>query len=87
MNEININDEVRSFDFDSRDLEGEAACFVEGIVTDLTHFAGCYRYDIQVTRRVYAGEEVEVKEGERVLHKFNGAPTPQRWAASGVEQA
>jgi hypothetical protein len=34
---IEINDTVRSFDFDMhRDLTGERACYIEGIVTGFT---------------------------------------------------
>jgi len=85
-NDISINDTVRSFDFDRHDLEGGAACFVEGIVTAFTQHEGCTRYDIQVTRRVFGGEEKEVEDGERVLPPLNSTPTTMGRICNGVEK-
>ena len=74
--QININDTVRSFDFHmNRDLEGERACYVEGVVEGFREVEGCTRYDIKVTRAVFGGEEVEVEEGARVFPPLNGTPT------------
>lgn len=74
--QIRINDTVRSFDFSmNRDLEGDRACYIEGVVEGFKDLEGCTRYDIRVTRAVFGGEEVEVEEGERVFPPLNGTPT------------
>jgi hypothetical protein len=60
---IQVGNRVRSFDFVQgdfgRDLEGERACYVEGIVEGFKKLEGCERYVIRVERKVWAGEEVE----------------------------
>ena len=66
---IRVGDCVRSFDFalggplpDLRDLTGPEACYAEGVVTAIGRFrdvdATCDRYQIRVSRRVVAGEEL-----------------------------
>lgn len=83
--QIRINDTVRSFDFSmNRDLEGERACYVEGVVEGFKELEGCTRYDIRVTRAVFGGEEVEVEEGERVFPPLNGTPTTLGRITDGV---
>lgn len=57
MDEINVGDSVRSFDFDSHDLTGDRACYVEGVVEAIVKMEGCDRYAIRMTRRVFAGVE------------------------------
>ena len=69
---INLYDHVRSFDFpqfgDHRALEGEHACYAEGVVVAIVKrgevfpqaggaFHDCDRYAIKVTRKVFRGEE------------------------------
>ena len=57
---IEPGDQVRSFDFDlSHELEGDQACYVEGVVTGIQRIRGCNRYMIVVEKRVFAGEEVD----------------------------
>ena len=70
---IKVGDRVRSFDFDSRDLEGEAACYIEGTVLGIGDFGfqDCKRYEIQVEREVFAGEVKEVAD-ERRYPPVNG---------------
>ena len=83
--QININDTVRSFDFHMhRELEGETACYVEGVVEGFREVEGCTRYDIKVTRAVFGGEEVEVEEGERVFPPLNGTRTTMGRVMDGV---
>ena len=67
---LNVGERVRSFDFDSRALEGKSACFVEGVIEGIGKFEDgldCERYKIKVDRQVYAGEELV---GERSLVGF-----------------
>lgn len=63
-----IGDMVRSFDFPmayitrgemlGTDLEGDRANFIEGRLKDYgTIVEGCPRYEIELTRRIVAGEE------------------------------
>ena len=84
-NEININDTVRSFDFEHlRDSEGSDACFVEGIVEGFKEVEGCTRFDIKVTRVVWGGKEKEVEEGQRVFPPLNGTRTTMGSTMNGV---
>jgi len=72
-NIISIGDRVRSFDFEghpsARALEGESACFVEGVVRNITNpevdtmFRDCAHYEIRVDRRIFGGVETEVVGG------------------------
>ena len=65
--DIQIGDRVRSFDFVSRDITGENACYVEGIVEDIGvfGFSGCDRYLIRVGRHVFAGEDLPEGDAPR----------------------
>lgn len=55
--EIQVGSKVRSFDFESRDLEGERACYVEGTVMEVgVVLEGCARYRIVVEKRVFGGK-------------------------------
>lgn len=53
---IQIGDRVRSFDFAKthngkkygRELSGDRACYVEGVVNKIVHMDGCDRYEIKV---------------------------------------
>ena len=55
-NDVQVGNLVRSFDFESRDLEGDRACYVEGFVIGLVEMEGCMRYHIVVERRVFGGK-------------------------------
>ena len=53
---IQVGSKVRSFDF-ARDgrgcqLEGERACYVEGVVEGFKDLEGCERYVTRVDRKV-----------------------------------
>jgi hypothetical protein len=79
---IKVGDRVRSFDFGSREVEGEAACFVEGVVRNITNpaidtmFRDCAHYEIRVDRRVLAGEEINgAIIGGLVYPPVNGTPS------------
>ena len=78
---IQVGDRVRSFDFAEsfddgaqfgRDLEGERACYVEGVVLDLADREGCSRYEIHVDRDVFGGEESDRRVGRIVYPPVNG---------------
>ena len=81
---IKVGDRVRSFDFTghpgARALEGESACFVEGVVRNITNpaidtmFRDCAHYEIRVDRRVFGGVETEVVGG-LVYPPVNGTPS------------
>jgi len=65
--EIQIGDKVRSFDFPGRDLTGERACYVEGIVVAIAPrprpcMDGIERYHIRITARVFGGIRKEPRE-------------------------
>ena len=75
---IEVGDRVRSFDFDGspggRDLEGERACYVEGVVEALVKVEGCLRYKIRVERDVFGGEESTTRVGRYCHPPVNGTP-------------
>lgn len=84
--DIKIGDKVRSFDFDSRDIEGTDACFMEGVVEGFKEVEGCMRYDIAVTRLVFRGEEKDIEQDLRVYPPLNGTPTWMGRTCNGVFQ-
>lgn len=56
--EITIGSRVRSFDFRHRDITGDRACFIEGVVVDILKEENNYdRYLIKVHRQVFGGVE------------------------------
>lgn len=72
---LNIGDKVRSFDFDSRDLEGPKACYIEGVVEAIGKcdgFPDCERYKIKVSRQVFGGKEYAHLVGQYVFPPKNG---------------
>lgn len=77
--EIKIGTRVRSFDFadgpDGRSLQGERACYIEGVVTGYENVEGCQRYQILVDRDVFGGEESTRRNGRVVTPPVNGTPT------------
>lgn len=68
MSEIKVGDRVRSFDFEGRELEGERACYREGVVIGIGRFGfpDCDRYKIFVERVVWAGEEEGLSDNDPV---------------------
>ena len=85
--DVRVGDRVRSFDFAvttedgkrlGRDLEGERACYVEGVVSSIEEIQGCDRYVIEVSRRVFGGEVRPPRENDRVIPPVNGTPTMSR---------
>ena len=92
---VKVGDRVRSFDFDGRDIEGEAACYIEGTVESITdpkihpHFRDCARYAIRVTRRIFAGENRDGEGsnvGECVYPPLNGTQSWLGRTMAGVER-
>ena len=83
---IKIGDTVRSYDFEfGRDIN---PCYVEGEVMrmgkfELFHF-DCDRYSIRVTKRVFDGEECELRE-DYVYPPVNGTETLFGNKTNGVE--
>jgi len=76
---IQVGDCVRSFDFAQgdygRDLAGERACYVEGVVQALVEREGCPRYEVRVDREVFGGKEYDHRVGGLVYPPVNGTPT------------
>jgi hypothetical protein len=71
---IEVGSKVRSYDFESRDLEGERACYVEGYVMEVgVVLEGCPRYRIAVDKRVFGGKVLNGSEAEQdVFPPVNG---------------
>jgi hypothetical protein len=91
---IKVGDRVRSFDFGSREVVGETACFVEGVVRNITHpsvdtkFRDCPHYEIRVDRRVFAGDEINgAIIGGLVYPPVNGTPSTFGGVTNYVELA
>jgi len=86
MGNIYIGQYVRSFDFPryNRDVEGENACYVEGVVSDVVEKDGGVRYQIEVDRKVWEGEEVKIQV-RTVFPPINGTPTLFGRFTCGVE--
>ena len=81
---IQVGDRVRSFDFAGsfedgeqfgRNLEGERACYVEGVVESFVEREGCPRYEIRVNRDVFGGEDSDRRVGNLVYPPVNGTPS------------
>jgi len=69
---IKEGDKVRSFDFDSRDIKGNDACYVEGVAESIEGhpMGGGGKYvKFKITRKVFSGEERSGSLGE-----YNWAP-------------
>ena len=75
---ISVGDRVRSFDFATspggRELQGERACYVEGVVEDLVRIDGCLRYKILVEWDVFGGKEESTRVGRYMHPPVNGTP-------------
>ena len=82
---IEVGSAVKSYDFPDRlgdpDRDVEA-CRVEGIVEGAAVLDGCSRYKIRVTRRLFAGKEVEA--AAYVYPPLNGTPSWLGGATDGV---
>jgi len=75
--EIQVGDRVRSFDFPERgmELEGDRACYVEGVVSDIRPLDGCDRYVLIARRAVFGGKE-EIYDRPRLFYPpVNGTHT------------
>lgn len=83
--EIVVGTKVRSFDFADRSLEGERACYVEGVVTGFERMEGCDRYEIKVTLDVFGGKEESRRLGATIYPPVNGTPTWTGRVTDGVE--
>jgi hypothetical protein len=96
--EIAVGDRVRSFDFAwpgedwGRDLEGERASYVEGVVIEIgVEIEGCPRYKIEVDRDVFGGEERDYanfrgRVGQFVYPPVNGTPSTMGGETNCVEK-
>ena len=73
--QITVDDKVRSFDFENRDLTGERACYVEGTVIGFEDWADCTRYAIKADRRVWGGKEIKDDIGHTFYPPINGTRT------------
>ena len=87
---IEVGSKVRSFDFargdSGRDLAGERACYVEGVVEGFKEVEGCERYVIRVDRKVFGGEEEDILgRFPHVYPPVNGTPTSLGGVCNGVE--
>ena len=82
---IQIGSKVRSFDFDSRDIAGEDACYVEGEVIDIKSDGGCDRYVILIEKQVWSGVEESDNVGTTVQPPINGIPKLFGGVTDGVE--
>jgi len=82
---ISVGDFVRSFDFpQSRDLDGDRACFMEGRVVDFKELEGCRRYVIDVSRCIFGGE-VRAEFPKRIYPPVNGTRRMFGGVCNGVE--
>ena len=93
IEEINVGDRVRSFDFADgngraygRDIHGERANYVEGVVVAKKELEGCERLVIMVDRHVSAGEEIQALVGKQVFPPVNGTPKTIGGICVGVTQ-
>ena len=82
---IQIGSKVRSFDFHSRDIAGEDACYIEGEVVDIRWEEGCDRYVILIEKQVFAGKEEDTHVGSLVHPPVNGIPKWNGSVTDGVE--
>ena len=88
-----VGQRVRSFDFDGRDLTGDRACYVEGVVEGITdpltdrHFSDCPRYKIRVDRVIWQGQKQSPRGAgpSESYPPINGTPRLFGDETSGVE--
>jgi len=87
-NVIEVGARVRSFDFApyNRDLEGERACFIEGVVEGVSREGwDCDRYVIRPTRRIAGGAERDFADDTLFFPPLNGTPGLIGGDQDGVE--
>ena len=85
--DIRVGDLVRSFDFNHmRDMEGQSACYIEGVVQEIVDTSGCKRYKIRCTRRIFGGEVENGDVGKDYFPPINGTPTMFGGLTSFVEK-
>ena len=84
---IQVGSKVRSFDFPhSRDVSGEHACYVEGMVEGFKEVEGCQRYIIRVDHKVFGGKEEDILgRFPYVYPPVNGTPKLFGGVCDGVE--
>ena len=87
---IEVGSKVRSFDFargeSGRDLKGERACYVEGVVEGFKEVEGCERYVVRVDRKVFAGDEEDILgRFPYVYPPVNGTPRLMGGTTNAVE--
>jgi hypothetical protein len=82
---IKIGDKVRSFDFESRDLTGSRAAFIEGNVVGFLVIEGCTRYEIAVSSRVFRGLSEAISTA-KVYPPLNGTRKLFGGVTNGVER-
>jgi hypothetical protein len=86
---LELGARVRSFDFpwQTREAEGETACYVEGVLEGVCRdFPDCPRYAIKVDRQLFAGERRDDLVGEWVFPPLNGTPGMFTKKCDGVEK-
>ena len=81
---IQIGSKVRSFDFHSRDITGEDACYVEGEVVAIRYHEGCDRYVVLIEKQVFAGKEEDTHVGTLTHPPVNGIPKMFGGVTDGV---
>ena len=84
---LEVGDRVRSFDFESREIDGDHAYYMEGTVVALVMFQGCARYRIKVEVIVRGGIIFPMVSADfdHVLPPINGTPKLLSGTCDGVE--
>ncbi len=94
-----IGERVHSFDFDDRDLTGDAACYVTGTVTGIlkrgdladdgeTSFPDCDRYVIVAESRTFGGKLTDLAvQDQQFFPPVNGTQSSMGGTMNGVVRA
>ena len=73
---VKVGTRVRGYDFDNRNLVGDRASYIEGVIESIGVFSeGCDRYAIRVDRDVFGGKESKARVGQLVFPPLNGTPS------------
>jgi len=74
VDNVRVGDRVRAFDYDCRDINGDNACYVEGVVVDFQNDGNVRngRYIIQVDVDMWAGKKVRHRVGHKAFPPVNG---------------
>jgi len=78
MTKVKVGDKVRSFDFDSHEVKGKDACYVEGVVESIEGhpMSGDGEYaKFKITKKIFGGEERTETLGEYSWAPQNGQQT------------